>query len=46
MDDAVSKYMAKIGRKRFEGKTPEEISKIMKEVRRKGIEKKKKNEVR
>lgn len=41
MEESVSKYLSRIGKKRFIGKTPEEISKMMKEVRRKGLEKKK-----
>lgn len=36
--------MSDLGKKRFEGKTPAEISKMMSEVRRKGIEKKRASE--
>lgn len=39
--DEVKKYMSVIGKKRFEGKTKEEVSAMMSEVRRKGLEKKK-----
>ncbi len=39
--EEVRKYMSDIGKRRFEGKTPAEVSKIMSEVRRKGIANKK-----
>ena len=39
------KVFSRMGKARFIGKTPEEISKMMSEVRRKGIENKKQPQI-